>query len=624
MHTDPLNEYASNMQDVKASDLLLDSVLRRADAERQATRANARATSRATSSRKAQVHPRARHTKGRAGVFALAACLAVLAGIVGVTLLAPALSGPSKTLVGTGGDSPFVVKAYGSVDDTLLPTGSQGTLFFNCETETQRLIPYETDDYANEGFYTGCVFNVESPDKEIVRIQANVSKGELYRVTSKVYSRESDPEFAEEANLWKSTKIGQGEYLNKYDYVAHVLFYGAINEDDENANKDRNDPSHTAKVNLYQRLGATIDTDVISTPEESMESYSFGLWTNESFDMENPDPNSDYDSEKKLNAALDTLNGAQLTVTVTFTDGTQATQVIDLHAADFKANVITVANGMNKVLELVPEIVEAPNYETGTARVADENNGIAYIHTLYGLVNATNEDPFPCGEATHPYLETPLTQPRQLDPPPEPTAEERANASALPPGPYIPKANLTDWGTSYDDGNGTVTTFDRIERLDALPEGLEIADLIKYYHGSGGEYNADTNMIETGRGYSIAADGTLSPGFSYVMLTKTITNTSNEERDIFLTEGDFVTLEEDGDGYHSSLAFIDGALWRSDHDGEPWDSHIYFQMMSPGQTQEFSLLYVLPDEALTSNLAYAYTGLGGQPEGKAIHIGSLL
>jgi hypothetical protein len=625
MTYDPLNEYASKMQDVKASDPLLDSVLRRADDVRRTSTASSSAQPLPRRAHRQNApHPRRRPRRVAANkrVIALAACLAALVIVAGSTLVLPGLS---LAPLGRSIDSPFTVKAYGSMDDTLLPSNSNGSLFFNCETETQRILPLYRDDptrYENEGFYTGCVFSVEG--ENVARVQAHVSKGELYRVTSKEYSRESDPEFAEEANGWKATKIGQGDLLGKYDYVAGVLFYGALDEQGENANKDRNDPSRTAKVNLYQRLGSTIDTDAMDAPESDMESYSFGLWTNEPFDAEFPDPSSDYDSDKNLNAALDTLDGAQLTVTVTFTDGTCATQVIDLHAADFKANVFTVANGMNKLLELVPEIIDVPEGKTGSEKAADLERGIASIHTLYGLVSDTNNEPFPCGEASYPNLTTPLTEPLVFKPTPAPEASENVDpTNNLPPGPTVQRENLTDIGTTFED-NDFATTFDSVEKLDGLPDGVEISDLICYYQGGGGEYNPDADRIETQSGFSIASDGSLPDGFTYVQLTKTITNASTEEREVYLAGEIFVTYEEDGDSYQTSYAAMSEPIWRSDHDGEPWESHIYFHTMAPGETHTFSTLYVMPDEVLAkSNLALVYHGADGRPDAKALRLETL-
>ena len=622
------------MQEVRTSDRLRDEVLKKAAAERRAAgatgkvpvgsgaacnnarpRAGAAASSHGEPARKPSARPRAKRPAIRR--LALAACLAALAAVVGISLAWPQGSGSLPA-----GISPtaFAVKAYGAVDDTLFPTGSNGTIVFNCETETQRMIPPEGDDYANEGFYTGCVFSVEGDN--IARVQANVSRGELYRVTSKVWSRESDPEFVKEVSSWKPYKIGQGELLGKYDYVAGVLYYGTIEPGDENVGKDRNDPSRTGKSNLYQRLGSTVDTSVMDEPEASASEYRFGLWTNEPFDAVEND-RGEFDGLASMNAALDTLDGAQLTITVTFTDGRTATQVVDLHAADFKANIVETADGVNHVLELVPQIT------TEAKKTTDEfweayKQGIASIHTLYGTVASETDEPFPCGEASYPFLTEPLTQPRELEPPPETSPD--GDASATPPGPTIERDNVTDLASlqPYHEAN-TTTTFERVERLDGLPEGVAVEDLILYYEGSGGRRDEETGTISVRGMFSITADGTLSPGFSYVLLTKTVTNNSSEQSDVFLTQGFFVTLQPDGnDHYTSGRDMLSEAIWRSDHEGPAWESHYYFQMMEPGETREVSVLYVISDEMLTDpEFSFVYYGHEDMPDVLAFRIGAL-
>ena len=77
-------------------------------------------------------------------------------------------------------------------------------------------------------------------------------------------------------------------------------------------------------------------------------------------------------------------------------------------------------------------------------------------------------------------------------------------------------------------------------------------DLILYYEGSGGQRDEETGTISVRGMFSITADGTLSPGFSYVLLTKTVTNNSSEQSDVFLTQGFFVTLQPDGNDHYTS------------------------------------------------------------------------
>ena len=109
------------------------------------------------------------------------------------------------------------------------------------------------------------------------------------------------------------------------------------------------------------------------------------------------------------------------------------------------------------------------------------NQGIASIHTLYGTVASETDEPFPCGEASYPFLTEPLTQPRKLELPPETSSDGVAPSSKsnVPPGPTIERDNVTDLASlePYHEAN-TTTTFERVERLDGLPEGVAVEDLI--------------------------------------------------------------------------------------------------------------------------------------------------
>lgn len=185
-NNDPLEFYASKMREVKASERLLDSVCQEADAARTAAQqaeesqttcdasqqtSDPRPTRNTTTktphtSRRARiVHPRKTKQPARFK-FATASCLAALALVVGISLTLSNLN-----IFGPGGGSTFTIKAYGAVDDTLFPTGSNDIIAFNCETETQRFVSPDPETYENEGFYTGCVFSVEG--ENITRIQAD-------------------------------------------------------------------------------------------------------------------------------------------------------------------------------------------------------------------------------------------------------------------------------------------------------------------------------------------------------------------------------------------------------------------------------------------------------------------
>ena len=125
--------------------------------------------------------------------------------------------------------------------------------------------------------------------------------------------------------------------------------------------------------------------------------------------------------------------------------------------------------------------------------------------------------------------------------------------------------------------------------------------------------------------FSIAADGTLSPGFSYVLLTKTVTNNSDEQANVYLTQGFFATLRPNDDGtFSANTGASFEPIWRSGHEGPTWESMYYFQLMEPGETREVSVLYVVSDEMLAdSGFSFVYYGHSDMPGVLAFRIGAL-
>lgn len=545
-----------------------------------------------------------------------------LAAAMAVAALAVAL--PGADLKGAGSvDSPFVVQAYGGVEDPLLPNGRQGgRVVFNCETETQRYVPMG-ESYENEGCYTGCMFSVRG--EGIVRLQADVSVGELYRMESVEYTLRSDPELAQELASWKPTAIGQGELLGKYDLVKGVLYYEAV-EGGANDGRLRGDPDTVSKANLYQRLGRTIDVTADAEPETPLTDYAFGLWTNEPFER-GDDPSGQGAS---LDRALDTLDGAMLTVTVTFADGSCATQVISLHAANFKAESQGTTNGYGVVTELTPEMLaEGTRAEQGTPDDASS----AGIHTLYGTVERVSPEPFPCGGASHPSLEKPLTEPMAL-PEADVSAYDAAADSydghayrAIGSGDVLPlgaswRSDMTsvyeEPGAHWRDSRGAAMTVLDARLVDGLPEGVGIRDLHDYY-SFGGYYDDSLESIEVrGDGYRIEADGSLSEGWRYLMLDVQVANESGRRGEVFLGDVVPVTLagEPGDDGAYDAVRCSkrDGNFtWRSHHEKPGWDTHVLFDAMDAGEVRTYQLLFVVPEEAVSDD------GLGVLVKDQAPH-----
>ncbi|MEG1434323.1 MAG: hypothetical protein RSD45_02095 [Gordonibacter sp.] len=578
MTNDPLNRYQSMMREAKAPDHLPDKVLQQAR-----TQANASATDYEhssadakprVSSRAASATPRSFSVKrSRFKGYAVAACLAVLALTVGLSLALPGLGKKTAPF-------DFSVQAYGASTDTILSMGANGTIIFDVDD----LQMMSAGQYQQQvGTYVGCQLRIEGSD--IVRIQANIDRGELYRYTRDEFVKSSDPERWADILTWKQTKIGEEGPLATYDLV-----HADLGDD----GKDRNDPDKLVAAKYYQRLGSTIDVAVNDQEGSRLSDYCFGLWTNQ--------------TGATLDSMVDAFDGAKLTITVEKTDGTNSTKVIKLTAADVRANIIPAENGGNRTLQLVPEIVDL-SAKSDEDIQNDYANGITTIHTLYGTIAEQNGESFPCGEASYPTLEKPLTEPLVI----EPIADVPTYEPGTVPGPDLETSAISDLGTTYTMEYSGVnanrepasasleSAITKVERLDALPQGMRAADIPNLYP----EGKTSDEWLAR-NGYSIDADGTLTPGYSYVLVSKTVTNTSDQQVDAQVASGYFVALgEEDNGTVATTYQSLTEVMWRSNNSKPIWDSRMYYETLDPGETFTFQMLFVVSDEALnSSNLAF--------------------
>ncbi|MEG0792027.1 MAG: hypothetical protein RSG23_10415 [Gordonibacter sp.] len=578
MTNDPLNRYQSMMREAKAPDHLPDKVLQQAR-----TQANASATGHEhssadakprVSSRAASATPRSFSVKrSRFKGYAVAACLAVLALTVGLSLALPGLGKKTAPF-------DFSVQAYGASTDTILSMGANGTIIFDVDD----LQMMSAGQYQQQvGTYVGCQLRIEGSD--IVRIQANIDRGELYRYTRDEFVKSSDPERWTSILNWKQTKIGEEGPLASYDLV-----HADLGDD----GKDRNDPDKLVAAKYYQRLGSTIDVAVNDQEGSRLSDYCFGLWTNQ--------------TGATLDSMVDAFDGAKLTITVEKTDGTNSTKIIELTAADVRANIVPAENGGSSTLQLVPEIVDL-SAKSDEDIQNDYANGITTIHTLYGTIAEQNGESFPCGEASYPTLEKPLTEPLVI----EPIADVPTYEPGTVPGPDLETSAISDLGTTYTMEYSGVnanrepasasleSAITKVERLDALPQGMRAADIPNLYP----EGKTSDEWLAR-NGYSIDADGTLTPGYSYVLVSKTVTNTSDQQVDAQVASGYFVALgEEDNGTVATTYQSLTEVMWRSNNSKPIWDSRMYFETLDPGETFTFKMLFVVSDEALSSsNLAF--------------------
>lgn len=535
MSHDPCEEYAERMKSVNVSPQLIEGVRTRVSNERAAHDAPCHRTGITLTTRIS----RPKRTSWQRGLAACLAAIALVAGLSTVILV----EGINHS------DAPgFVVKAYGTSNDTALSLGEDDNLVFSIDPLSH--IPAD-GRYDEEGFYTSCLFRVEGDD--IVRVQVHLDKGELYRYRYDEFIRSSDPERFAEAARWKTSLIGKGERFAPFDLVTIGL---------GNDGKDRNDPDKLVATKCYQRLGNTVEVELNDNEGSRLDDYCFGLWTNE------PVPAG---SEDSINAYINTLDDATLTITVEKEDGTCNTKVIALSAEDRDVRAITSEQGELLAYEFMPE---------GHAPTAHEGEHDS-IRTLCGTVMEENSEPFPYEKSLRPMPSKPLT---------EPYAPDRAN------GANVATENLANAGPTLYANDlaalGEAYTLDCATRSDDFsPVTASLTCTI-----------ADVKRLDTLPAEIAAPDQTLPTGYSYVLVSKTVTNNSDQPADVQVSIGRFATLGESTGGKTAST--YQGAsepLWRSSSDEPAWHSHRNFELLAPGESFEFEMLFAVPDEALESD-----------------------
>ena len=534
--------------------------------------------------------------------FALAACIVMLAVIVGVSLVIPRIG---KHVDPLG----FAITAYGASGNTLLAMGDDGRILF--EADILFRVP-PADRYAEEGVYTGCMFRIEGSD--IVRVQAHIDKGELYRYTNEEFSTSDDPDRWAEAQAWNTTLIGQGEHYAQYDLVQPV---NEMSFDGEVPTVE------TVGVKCYQRLGSTIDLPVSDADGSRLSDYCFGLWTNE--DSGVVTGYQDY---------IDTLDGATLTVTIEKADGSHATRSITLTAADVKAKLVHSKNETTPGIELIPQIVD-PFAEDVQQKLDNRQAGFTWIHTLYGTVAEENCNPFPFGDEAPATLDRPLTEPapeRSSEDATEPTGED-----VTPEDTWVVSKNPLRPGEIMDvrfpqnatrnESNGSTAgllTCANAKVSEHLPEGVTVDDLALPIPD---DTEASNEYPETNAGFTIADDGTLSEGFAYATIDITVKNTSEDPLYADPTEGGFGTLKQlDGEQYFARSP-SSWALWLSDlhYSLSNLNAGSQYALVEPGETKTFTVLHVVALSDIadpTFSFYYRNTSFGGRNTA-TYHLGSL-
>ena len=378
MTDDPLTRYAALMNRANAPRELSRAVLDRIESQQSEQTRPTGATGSAAPRHQAGPAPTPFSVKRhRFRGFAVAACLLLLAVLVGLSLAVPRFAK-------NAGPLGFAINAYGASGNSLLAMGEDGRILF--EADILFRVPPD-DRYAEEGVYTGCMFRIEGDD--IVRVQAHIDKGELYRYTYDEFQAASNPDRWAEAQQWSTASIGEGAFFGAYDLVQPV---SSLSESEQPDNQ-------TVGVKCYQRLGSTVDLPVNDEIGSRLSDYCFGLWTNE-----------DAGAVTGYQDYIDTLDGATLTVTIEKADGSHATKSIELTAADVKAKLVPSETNGTPALELIPQIVD-PFEGDVQERLNKRSEGYTWIHTLYGTVAEENCEPFPFEGEQLQSLDRPLTEP---------------------------------------------------------------------------------------------------------------------------------------------------------------------------------------------------------------------
>lgn len=357
MSTDPLDRYRSIMNNTEAPSRLSNHVLQQAREQKDLPNETVSCRSTANQPTAQILSLKRTRVKG----FALAACTVFALGM-GALILSPLMATHSTNSNST--EQPtnaipepfnFSVKAYADSTNTLLSFGADGSIVF--DRNTYGALP-QKPAYYTEGYFTGCLFRIEGED--VVSATASIDRGQLYSYTAEEFVKSDDPDRWAEALRWKPSQAGQEGFYRTYDFVQ---------PQDTNDGLDRTNPDKLCRVALSTLMGQSTTLDSEELAAMSSGNYSLGIWTNEDFpDIAGP--------EGMFNV-LDTLDGAHLTVTLTFTDGSTSTKIIELHSADMKFQLVPAQHSGTQVLQVMPELADAS---------ADEGDGISILRSLYGTV----------------------------------------------------------------------------------------------------------------------------------------------------------------------------------------------------------------------------------------------
>ncbi len=529
---------------------------------------------------KASFRPRRRHGLKTAPnrVFGTPGCVTqtlprrgvAAVAIVVMLAMATALFLPGG-LFGTpsgGGMSPslFTVKAYAAESGSAIEADDEGRIIFPLDLQTAF---QGASDIGDEGIYTGSILAIEGDD--ILRVQATLEGGELYSYTLDEFVAGEHPDKMVELASWKPTKRGTGDYYGKYDYVS------VAQVDDGRA---YDDPAKTVQARLVKRLGSTIDIAA-----EDGHVPLLGLWFSSGAVRPGPlgiDPQS--------------LAGKTLTVTVEFADGRCQTQQIGLRAGTFK--VEEAAHDAASATDIMP--VEGPFADSD---VAGEDS----VYLLFGVVESSVDEPHPYPlDNANEHADAPMDAMSFAD---VLDAGEPVESVSLADDAQIADAvgrHVTELWLANDAGETNTLGRAYLESIEArvadrLPKGYDIftdTDVASFF----GDIEYYDACREITHGYTVDADGTLSDGYRYLVVTMDVRGAAFDAMR-YTHVGELATpvsISEDGEVLRSTIAAFGCHVDGRTSDAGNWDQ----VAVSGDAARRVEIVYIVSDELLqTGRLA---------------------
>lgn len=190
-------------------------------------------------------------------------------------------------------------------------------------------------DDPEKGFFSGCLFKVTG--ENIQSVSASMDKGGLYR-TKTLTGFDVDAYYQMTAAAEEALRAGKSSAVAAAEAASDPRLEGA----DEVMSYGLGETENASEIDACWKLenGFVDDYD----PE-----VSYGFWG----EPKPYDPNADL--REAWHGRIDEFDGATLTVTVTFTDGTQQTQTLTLHTGKLGVTYPDDGSGMRLTGEVLTD-----------------------------------------------------------------------------------------------------------------------------------------------------------------------------------------------------------------------------------------------------------------------------